>query len=110
MKINYPFFPSRGQLGHGNLEDELESKQIIALAGIKIIKIAAGGWHSCALSIEGDLYIWGWNGNGQLGLQDNKNKVISVMATPHVVDFEESLDISAVNVACGYRHTVVLLG
>jgi len=29
--------------------------------------IAAGGWHSVALSVTGDVYGWGWNKHGQLG-------------------------------------------
>lgn len=102
---------SRGQLGHGLLENETIPILIEALAGIRIIKIAAGGWHSCALSAEGDLYTWGWNGNGQLGLK-YENEPLSVMATPHAVDTnsDDDLQINIVNVACGSRHTVFLLG
>lgn len=44
-----------------------------ALAGIKIIKIKAGGWHSLALSEHGDLYAWGWNDTGQLGMNAKRN-------------------------------------
>lgn len=74
-----------------------------------MIKIAAGGWHSCAVSEDGDLYSWGWNGNGQLGCQvDEQN--ISVMATPGVVDFQLDEERNVVGVACGTRHTVFLLG
>lgn len=73
------------------------------------MKIAAGGWHSCAVSKDGDLYSWGWNGNGQLGLQLNEQNV-SVMATPSVVDFFFDEEKNVVNVACGTRHTVFLLG
>lgn len=35
---------------------------------LQIIDIAAGGWHSAAISAFNDLYVWGWNVNGQLGL------------------------------------------
>ncbi|KAF5288642.1 hypothetical protein FQA39_LY15337 [Lamprigera yunnana] len=100
---------SRGQLGHGNLEDEYEPKVVEALEGIKIKKIAAGGWHSCAISAEGDLYIWGWNGNGQLGLYNDESTSIAVMAAPKVVDFEDDINVNVLKAACGYRHTIVLL-
>ncbi|KAF2892607.1 hypothetical protein ILUMI_13565 [Ignelater luminosus] len=98
---------SRGQLGHGSLEDELEPKLIEALAGIKISKIATGGWHSCAVSAEGDVYTWGWNGNGQLGIGKINEEAVGVMAIPQVVDFPD--DSNAIDVACGNRHTIVLL-
>ncbi|KAJ8917839.1 hypothetical protein NQ315_010751 [Exocentrus adspersus] len=102
---------SRGQLGHGQLEDELEPKQVDGLAGIKITQIAAGGWHSCALSKDGDLYTWGWNGNGQLGLGidgEPEEASISVMASPRVIDFVDS-QTNVMKIACGGRHTIVLL-
>lgn len=102
-------FFSRGQLGHGLLENETDPKLIDALTGIKIVKIAAGGWHSCALSADGDLYTWGWNNHGQLGIKFNDANQISVMATPQVIDTENCED-NVVNVACGNRHTVILLG
>ncbi|CAG9859344.1 unnamed protein product [Phyllotreta striolata] len=100
---------SRGQLGHGKLEEEPEPRLIECLAGIRIEKISAGGWHSCALSHEGDLYVWGWNSNGQLGLgkEEIDKHFVAVMASPAVVDFlEESWN--ATMVACGSRHTIIL--
>lgn len=45
-----------------------------ALAGVEIVKIAAGGWHSCAISSIGDLYTWGWNDRGQLGIHQEPDK------------------------------------
>lgn len=96
---------SRGQLGHGSIENEEEPILVKALEGIRIVSIAAGGWHSCALSEQGDLYTWGWNSNGQLGIGDE----YSVMATPHVVDFGHE-QANVVQVACGTRHTIALSG
>lgn len=43
----------------------------MALDGMKIIKIAAGGWHSAAISEFHDLYMFGWNESGQLAQQTN---------------------------------------
>lgn len=55
---------SRGQLGHGRVDPETTPQIIEALAGICIKEIAAGGWHSLALSDIGDIYAWGWNNQG----------------------------------------------
>ncbi|XP_060529192.1 RCC1 domain-containing protein 1 [Cylas formicarius] len=103
---------SRGQLGHGTLDDEKSPKLINALAGIKIKNIAVGGWHSFALSVDGDLYCWGWNGNGQLGLfsDPNSQTFMSVMATPTVVHINHGgSEPNVLKVACGSRHTIALL-
>lgn len=59
---------SQGQLGHGTITSEVEPRTLEALEGVTIIQVAAGGWHSMALSDIGDIYIWGWNEKGQLGL------------------------------------------
>ena len=41
---------SRGQLGHGTVTSEDSPRLVMALDGMKIVKIAAGGWHSAAIS------------------------------------------------------------
>ncbi|KAL6521486.1 hypothetical protein OROGR_018055 [Orobanche gracilis] len=37
----------------------------------RIVKISAGYHHSAAITEDGELYIWGKNANGQLGLGKN---------------------------------------
>lgn len=75
--------------------------------------IAAGGWHSAAVSSFGDLYCWGWNSKGQLGLMDEKQVRGTVFALPQVIEVSEqeddqSQEISIENVHCGNCHTVVI--
>ena len=65
---------SRGQLGHGTLTNEESPRLVMALDGMKIVKIAAGGWHSAAISEFNDLYMFGWNESGQLAQQTNLAK------------------------------------
>ncbi|KAE8618109.1 hypothetical protein XENTR_v10009277 [Xenopus tropicalis] len=57
-----------GQLGHGDLEDVEEPQIVDALHGVPMSEVAAGGWHSAGISESGDIYTWGWNESGQLGL------------------------------------------
>ncbi|KAK7481254.1 hypothetical protein BaRGS_00027514 [Batillaria attramentaria] len=119
---------SRGQLGHGSLEGEQQPQMVAALEGLCCVSVAAGGWHSAAVSELGDLYMWGWNESGQLGLpspgvqedicrrgqqqqqqgdHQQTHKPASLHLWPVCVDvgFEEE-DI--VSVSCGTRHSAVL--
>ncbi|XP_072880880.1 RCC1 domain-containing protein 1-like isoform X1 [Hemitrygon akajei] len=57
-----------GQLGHGGVEDEADPRIVEALHGLVVTELAAGAWHSVCSSASGDLYVWGWNESGQLGL------------------------------------------
>lgn len=59
---------SRCQLGHGSTDNYDEPELVEALSGIRITSISVGGWHCCAVSESGDLYTWGWNEKGQLGV------------------------------------------
>ncbi|XP_018519739.1 RCC1 domain-containing protein 1 [Lates calcarifer] len=59
---------SHGQLGHGGLTSEEEPRAVEALWGMPMSCVATGGWHSVCVSDGGDLYVWGWNESGQLGL------------------------------------------
>ena len=105
---------SRGQLGLGHVENRACPCPVGDLTGVRMTCVAAGGWHSmalsgiclhsprwiptgtctdiyvyvcmcfsliyikrcCSLSLDefwpfsdlGDLYVWGWNESGQLGL------------------------------------------
>lgn len=43
---------SRGQLGHGAVDSQEKPKMVENLAGLKMVSVAAGGWHS--VSISGD--------------------------------------------------------
>lgn len=109
----------RGQLGHGELEPQPNPRLVQHLDGIKIIRVAAGGWHCAALSEDGDVYTWGWNSNGQLGffnneitkdeqLKDEHFDSVSVLAIPRVVDIGNN-ELKVGNIACGIRHTIAFL-
>jgi len=62
---------THGQLGHGErfgLEPLQKLVAVVLLSDERIVQLAAGGAHSAGLSTNGELYTWGKNHNGQLGL------------------------------------------
>lgn len=78
-----------------------------AVCCFQIIDMAAGGWHSVAVSAFYDLYAWGWNVNGQIGqslyktyrneskngqTQIEKQKCPTVFATPLIVNLSKMSD------------------
>ncbi|KNC54463.1 RCC1 domain-containing protein [Thecamonas trahens ATCC 50062] len=54
-----------GQLGR--FDDHGSPGVVTALAGIEVVDVAAGRYHSAAVSADGVLYTWGLNDFGQLG-------------------------------------------
>ena len=59
-----------GQLGHGDPVPPYtvwEPQQVMALAGVRIVRMAGGERHSLAIDDNGDLWAWGHNLGGQLG-------------------------------------------
>lgn len=109
----------RLQLGHGSLDNLDTPTEVEALAGIKITKIRAGGWHCLALSEFGDLYTWGWNDTGQLGVHypDTKGVLnregLKSYPLPTLVDVlddnEEEVDMNVKDIDCGSKHTAIML-
>ncbi|XP_053740966.1 RCC1 domain-containing protein 1-like [Synchiropus splendidus] len=121
---------SHGQLGHGSLTSEEEPKPVEALWGMSMSCVAAGGWHSVCISDGGDLYVWGWNESGQLGLPsqalrqsqkqsvqvasqaepaidgDNEEVFISIQAFPALLDLNPACDMTVAS--CGSRHTAAV--
>ncbi|CAN1343462.1 PH, RCC1 and FYVE domains-containing protein 1 [Linum perenne] len=48
-----------GRLGHGMDANVLHPKHLDGLKDINVELVACGEYHSCAVSLSGDLYIWG---------------------------------------------------
>jgi alpha-tubulin suppressor-like RCC1 family protein len=64
-----------------------------------VVQVAAGDDHSMALTAVGELYAWGWGGDGQLGHGGKEN-----LAVPRVVG---GIGGPVVGMSGGYSHSLV---
>ncbi|KAH0956259.1 hypothetical protein HN011_004911 [Eciton burchellii] len=102
---------ARGQLGHNDLENYDDPELIEALAGLKVVHISAGGWHSAVVTNQGDLYTWGWNSNGELGIGTEEKRVCALPTLANFKDHRgENAEINVKRVECGNSFTVCLAG
>ena len=71
----------------------------------------------CVLSLEfGDLYMWGWNEKGQLGLcvnhycdaRQTASGQVQCQTVPVPINFPD--DSEVMTVSCGTRHTAAVTG
>ncbi|CAM6066951.1 unnamed protein product [Sphagnum tenellum] len=90
-----------GQLGHGNFQDHLVPHQVHALRNKKIRSIAGGWRHTVAVDEDGQMYGWGWNKFGQVGVNNTEDQNY-----PQIV--KGLADQRVTQVSCGWRHTVAL--
>ncbi|KAL3639641.1 hypothetical protein CASFOL_017548 [Castilleja foliolosa] len=58
---------SGGKLGHGSQTDIPNPQLVNALAGMNVVSVGCGEYHTCAVTITGDLYTWG-DGTHNFGL------------------------------------------
>ncbi|KAK6128389.1 hypothetical protein DH2020_037865 [Rehmannia glutinosa] len=94
-----------GQLGISNSQNYTTEPLRVSSIPKRIVKISAGYHHSSAITVDGELYIWGKNANGQLGLGKKAEKIISL---PHKV---ECLDGVAIKTASlGFEHSIAVTG
>lgn len=59
-------FNANGALGDGSTVDRMTPVRVKGL-GERIVQVAAGYMHTCAIGESRRVYCWGWNGQGQLG-------------------------------------------
>ncbi|KAL8545085.1 hypothetical protein ACS0TY_005327 [Phlomoides rotata] len=93
---------SGGRLGHGVDADVLHPKLVDALSNTNIELVACGEYHSCAVTLSGDLYTWG---HGHFGLLGHGNEV-SHWVPKRVNGPLEGIHVSSIS--CGPWHTAVV--
>jgi len=88
-----------GQVGDGTT---IRRDEPVAVAGLgnAVIEVAAGSYHTCAVTSGGALHCWGNNNYGQVGdgTKINQDRPIAVAGLVDVV----------INVAAGVHHTCAL--
>ncbi|ETV92326.1 hypothetical protein, variant 2 [Aphanomyces invadans] len=89
-----------GQLGvAGSMRYQRTPLPVTALNGLQVVQVAAGEYHSAALTASGEVFTWGLGKDGQLGLGTPDDQNI-----PRKISELDGLGI--VHVACGGGHTV----
>ncbi|XP_038980993.1 ultraviolet-B receptor UVR8-like isoform X3 [Phoenix dactylifera] len=93
-----------GQLGTGSDQAETLPKLLDAacLENKNAKMVSCGARHSAMITEDGEVFCWGWNKYGQLGLGDAIDRSI-----PSRVPIEA---YHPTNVSCGWWHTLVLAG
>ncbi len=95
---------SGGRLGHGVDSDVLHPKLIDALSSTNIELVACGEYHTCAVTLSGDLHTWG-DGTYNFGLLGHGNEV-SHWVPKRVTGPLEGIHVSSIS--CGPWHTAVV--
>ena len=89
-----------GELGDGTTEYRVAPVDVTGLSsGVK--GIAVGGFHTCALLMDGGIKCWGANWHGQVGDDSKEQRYLPVDVV--------GLDAPAIAVAAGKYHTCALL-
>ncbi|CAM9542137.1 unnamed protein product, partial [Choristocarpus tenellus] len=92
------------QLGIDNSDSYAVPQQVSSLCGRRVVLMAGGMNHSLALTSSGEVYSFGSNSSGQLGLGLNTAKE----QNPHRVTTLCGLGVT--QLACGVGHSVALTG
>ncbi|KAL8044827.1 hypothetical protein ABFX02_08G071600 [Erythranthe guttata] len=91
-----------GQLGTGDTQPRSQPIAVQGLSDLNLVDIAAGGWHSTALTDDGEVYGWGRGEHGRLGFGDDKSSKMVPQRVQLLVGEE------IVQVSCGGTHSVAL--
>jgi alpha-tubulin suppressor-like RCC1 family protein len=96
---------TKGQLGHGSIDNHYEPKLIDSISDI--VAISANGWHSTAINRNRDCYIWGNNLNSQLGVHNDE----VLVTKPFKLEIQNDLNEQRVEIrkiSIGTRHSALI--
>nr|XP_043640125.1 PH, RCC1 and FYVE domains-containing protein 1-like [Erigeron canadensis] len=95
---------SGGRLGHGFEKDVTQPRLVESLAVCNVDFVACGEFHTCAVTMSGELYTWG-DGTHNAGLLGHGTNV-SHWIPKRIVDPLEGLKVASVT--CGPWHTALI--
>ena len=98
-------YNGKGQLGLNNKTDRLVPTKIDSThyGNKKIAQIFAGSLHSFVLTEDGEIYAFGLNGNGQLGLNDKTDRLV-----PTKIDSTHYGNKKITQISLGGLHSLIL--
>jgi len=91
---------SYGQLGDGSYYSSPVPVDVSGLTA-GVMAVAAGDFHSCAITTTGAVKCWGFNSNGELGDGTNHDSNVPVDVY--------GLSSNAVQISAGWNHTCVVM-
>jgi alpha-tubulin suppressor-like RCC1 family protein len=89
-------YNGQGQLGDNTTSNRSMPVPVIGLSGV-VVAVAAGGFHTVALTSDNTMWVWGGNNYGQLGDNTTSNRLMPVPVLSGVAA-----------VSAGLYHTVAL--
>lgn len=90
-----------GQLGDGQLTSSTKPLVPLQLRHRPVVSITCGENHSMVMTIGGNVYSWGENTHGQLGLSDTTNRL-----RPELIKALRSM--GATKISAGRNHSLVI--
>ncbi|CAN1235079.1 PH, RCC1 and FYVE domains-containing protein 1, partial [Linum perenne] len=93
-----------GRLGHGVGKDSIQPRLVESLAVTSVDFVACGEFHSCAVTMAGELYTWG-DGTHNAGILGH-GTVVSHWIPKRISGPLEGLQIASVT--CGPWHTALI--
>jgi len=98
-----------GQLGDGAVVDSSQPHRLESLLGKDIVNVSAGPFHTAVVTADGEVYVWGDNSEGQLGVRTADLVGASEASGTSLPLRVEALENFAIrSVSCGTGHTLAV--
>lgn len=94
-------YNNNGQLGLGNQMIHFSPTQVLPITGqnLKAKAISCGKSHTILIDLNNNVWAFGGNDMGQLGLGDTQDRHVPTQIP----------NINAQSVSCGYKHTIIVI-